>query len=202
MSGTLEFRIETLDAAKHRRSGFRCESEALTDYLIDHPSFVTSMGLPQRLGNGSRRRQQGLDKAAGFFSVEPNHRLLGNQPVGGLQSVGNDECADRAAFDGCRSLEHSLVPLAHARHEPLTLSFRSGCAHERDVCLRGTHCKDKSDRLETEAAQSGERRHLPSPRPAGYRPCLPKNPERVTHTSLSRRSKARADGRPGFRAPV
>ncbi len=33
MSGTLEFRFETLHAAKHRRSEFRCESQALTDYL-------------------------------------------------------------------------------------------------------------------------------------------------------------------------
>jgi GNAT superfamily N-acetyltransferase len=33
MSDTLQFRIEVLDATRHRRSDFRCESPALTDYL-------------------------------------------------------------------------------------------------------------------------------------------------------------------------
>jgi len=149
MSGGCSWRCSTLKAG----------SKSLQ--VIDHLSFVCSKGLPQRLWDRLGRRQEGLGKAAGFFSVEPNNRLLGNQSVGGLQSVSNDERGDRAAFDGCRALEHFLVPLAHARHEPLTLSFRRGYAHGRKVCLRGTHCKDKSDRVETEAPQSGVALRLP-----------------------------------------
>ena len=33
MSAGAEFRVEPLDAARHLRAEFRCESEPLTDYL-------------------------------------------------------------------------------------------------------------------------------------------------------------------------
>jgi hypothetical protein len=95
----------------------------------------------QRRGGGARRREQGINKAAGFFRVQMNLIAVLDDLACHFAAVRNDKRSHRAPLNRGRLFEELPVRSRHACDEAVGLGFFDIRWHAHNVCLCGTHCK-------------------------------------------------------------